>query len=309
MTSRSNVCILLCTAQGQHFLDAQLRSIERQTHTDWTIVASDDGSSDDTHVILRNFLERHPRKVNLVAGPKAGFAANFLSLATGPCLARSPFFAFCDQDDVWEDEKLERALDWLKSVPSDTPGLYCSRTRLIDETGNEIGLSPLFNRPASFANALVQNIGGGNTMVFNEAARQLLVAAGGAVNIPSHDWWLYLLTTACGGIVRYDPHPTVLYRQHGKNLIGANTSFRARAKRARMLMQGRLRSWSDQHIAALRPIVNLMTPANRHIFQEFCHARSSHVLRRVIGFRRVGLYRQTTAGNIGLLVAAVSKRI
>lgn len=309
MTSRSNVCILLCTAHGQHFLDAQLRSIEMQTHADWTLVASDDGSRDDTHLILRDFRERHPRNVGLIAGPNAGFVANFLSLTTGTSLPHSPYFAFCDQDDIWEADKLERALAWLAAVPEGTPALYCSRTRLIDETGQELGLSPLFSRPASFANALVQNIGGGNTMVFNEAARQLLLTAGGTVDVPSHDWWLYILTTACGGVVRYDPHPTVLYRQHGRNLIGANTSLRARAKRARMLMQGRLRSWSDQHIAALRPIVHLMTPVSRQIFQEFCHARSSHVFRRVIGFRRVGLYRQTTAGNIGLLVAAVSKRI
>ena len=90
-------------------------------------------------------------------------------------------------------------LGWLQTVPRGTPALYGARTLLIDPEGAYLGRSPLFCRPPTFRNALVQNIAGGNTMVFNEAARRLLMAAGSAVQVPSHDWWLYLLTTAGGG--------------------------------------------------------------------------------------------------------------
>jgi hypothetical protein len=102
------------------------------------------------------------------------------------------------------------------------PAVYGSRTSLIDSEGQTIGVSPLFRKPPAFANALVQNIAGGNTMVFNEPARQLLIKAGGAVDVPSHDWWLYLLATAGGGTVHYDTWCSVRYRRHERNLVGLN---------------------------------------------------------------------------------------
>lgn len=309
MVVASRVCILLCTSQGQHYLAEQLESIEAQTHRDWSLCVSDDGSLDGTHRILREFLGRHATRVNLVAGPKQGFAANFLSLATGRCLAQAEYYAFCDQDDVWEADKLERALGWLSSRDPALPALYCSRTRLIDADGNEIGFSPLFQKQPSFANALVQNIAGGNTMVFNDAARQLLIKAGGLVSVPTHDWWLYLVTAACGGQILYDPHPTIRYRQHGRNLIGSNVSLHARIKRAGMLLRGCHRAWSDMHIAALRPLRPFMLPENRKIYKEFCRAREAGIVRRIAGFQRTGVYRQTTMGNIGLIVAALSRKI
>ena len=80
------------------------------------------------------------------------------------------YFAFCDQDDLWDEDKLAEALDWLEKQPADTPALYCTRTRTVDERGSEIGLSPLFRRRPSFRNAIVQSIAGANTMVMNKAA-------------------------------------------------------------------------------------------------------------------------------------------
>jgi hypothetical protein len=80
----------------------------------------------------------------------------------------------------------------------------------VDARGVSIGLSPLFEKPPSFANAIVQNIGGGNTMVFNEAARQLIAQTVKDAQVVSHDWWAYLLVSACGGAV-----PTILSTQTG----------------------------------------------------------------------------------------------
>ena len=71
-------------------------------------------------------------------------------------------YAYADQDDVWDPDKLERARRWLDTVDPAVAALYCSRTRLIDAAGRDAGLSPLFSRPPSFANALAQNIAGGS---------------------------------------------------------------------------------------------------------------------------------------------------
>src|SRR5690606_25344152 len=98
-----------------------------------------------------------------------------------------------------------------------------TRTLLVDDKNTEIGMSQLFKRPPSFPNALMQNIAGGNTMVFNADLRRVLGSAPPRVVI--HDWWLYLATTACDGLVRYDPEPSLRYRQHGDNLIGMNIGW------------------------------------------------------------------------------------
>lgn len=84
-------------------------------------------------------------------------------------------------NDIWETDKLQRAVARLSAVPHGTPAVYCSRTRVVDANDQPICMSPLFAKTPRFANALMQNIGGGNTMVFNEAVRQLLIKAGQSI--------------------------------------------------------------------------------------------------------------------------------
>jgi hypothetical protein len=109
----------------------------------------------------------------------------------------------------------------------------------------------------------VQSIAGGNTMVFNRAARDLLRQAGENVEAVTHDWWAYMLVTSCGGAVHYDPYPTVRYRQHDANQFGSNVNPRAQLKRARLLLQGRFRGWVDANLRALQRVRHLMTPENQ----------------------------------------------
>src|SRR5476651_1484841 len=237
------VAILLCTYQGQRYLAEQLASFEIQYHSNWSVWASDDGSKDDTRAILAAYQEKWPKgSLHVLSGPAEGFAANFVSLTCND-LVEADLYAYSDQDDIWEADKLARAVQWLQSLPADVPGLYCSRTRIVDADNNEIGLSPLFSKSPGFANALMQNIGGGNTMVFNNSARQLLRDAGENRSVVTHDWWAYMLVAGCGGQVFYDPEPTLRYRQHRGNLVGTNSSWVSRFKRIRMLFQGCFRQW------------------------------------------------------------------
>ena len=172
--AQPKVAILLCTYHGQHYLAEQLDSFAAQSHSNWEVWASDDGSKDDTHAILEAYQQKWPDgRLSIHFGPAEGFAANFLSL-TCKASIDADYYAYSDQDDIWEPNKLARAVEWLNTLPENIPALYCSRTRLVDSNNNEIGVSPLFAKPPSFANALMQNIGGGNTMVFNNAARNLL---------------------------------------------------------------------------------------------------------------------------------------
>jgi glycosyltransferase involved in cell wall biosynthesis len=303
------VTILLCTFNGQRFLAEQLESLERQTVKNWKLIVSDDGSSDCTRSFLQAFQESHePGRVEIIEGPQRGAAANFLFLACQDRLA-SDYYAFCDQDDVWEADHLAHAIGLLEQMGACAPAVYGSRTRLTNGAGHEIGRSPLFSRAPAFRNALVQSILGGNTMVFNEKARELLAFCGADMVVPSHDWWLYLAISACGGHVHYDAYLSVRYRQHGQNVIGANMGFAARIRRLRLLGEGRFRHWTDLHIKALARLRPRMTAENRQILDLFREARHQPLLQRLAMFRRTGVYRQTLFGNLALLIAVLFRKI
>jgi glycosyltransferase involved in cell wall biosynthesis len=308
--SRSDhVAVLLGTFNGEPFLSDQMESIRNQDHANWKVWASDDGSTDSTRELLDNYKsEWGEDRLTICAGPAQGFVSNFLSLVCNPAID-ADYFAYCDQDDIWQADKLSRALEQLKAVPANIPALYCSRRLSISESGRELGFSPLYKVPPSFANALVQNIAGGNTMVFNKAAVELLRAAGDSVEVVYHDWWTYLLVTGAGGTVYYDTEATVLYRQHNKNIIGSNTSLLDRFFRMRLLLNGRFRKWNDRNTRALRGVRNYLTPQNQKILDAFISARSRRLLPRLLGIRRSGVHRQTFIGNLGLLTATILRKV
>ena len=110
------VAILLGTFRGQQYLAEQLDSFAAQTHSNWEVWASDDGSTDDTLKILEGFKAKWPAgRLSIQAGPGKGFVANFLALT---CRAgiEAQYYAYSDQDDIWDADKLERALQWLLSL-------------------------------------------------------------------------------------------------------------------------------------------------------------------------------------------------
>jgi glycosyltransferase involved in cell wall biosynthesis len=308
-TQSGSVAILLCTYNGTRFLPLQLASYEAQDFPRWRLFVSDDGSQDGTLALLEDFQNKHgAERVVIRQGPRQGFVANFLSLICDPAI-ESDYYALSDQDDVWDAQKLSRARQFLNNAPAAEPVVYCSRTRLIDEHGVEIGLSPLFKKPPDFRNALTQSIAGGNTMVFNEKTRRLLMQAGPDVQTASHDWWIYMTISAVGGTVFYDSVPSISYRVHARNVIGSNRSAAAQLLRARMLWQGRFKSWADMNVRALERIEAFMTDDNRKAFDLFRRCRKLSLVPRVCGIVRSGVYRQTLLGNVGLAAAVLVGKI
>jgi glycosyltransferase involved in cell wall biosynthesis len=303
------IAILLGAYNGSSYIQEKLDSFESQSHQDWILWISDDGSTDDTSDIAKRFATKiGDNRVHQVDGPKKGFAANFLSLVCNTRL-KADAYAYADQDDIWIDDKLERANHFFESIPADTPALYCSRTQYVNQENQDIGLSLPYSRPAIFTNALIQNIASGNTMVFNNAARELLLKAGPNVNIDLHDWWTYMLIAGAGGKVFFDQKPSVRYRQHSNNLWGMNTSFKAQIMRIQKLFGGRFQDWNDRHTLALRPMQNLLTPANQIAFDQFSKARKKSLVPRLLGLKRSGVYRQTVLNNLGFLLAALVGKV
>jgi len=303
------VAILLCTYNGERFLAEQLNSLEAQIYQNWVLTVSDDGSIDATLDILLKYQAKWPQgKMTIRHGPKKGFCKNFLSLACDPQI-QAGYFAFCDQDDVWLPEKLTAALQTVVANQNIyVPFIYCGRTTYVTEELKPCGISPLFVFPPSFRNALVQSIAGGNTMVFNLAAK-LLIEKAGPVNVPSHDWWIYLLVSGAEGDVFYDPAPYLLYRQHDGALVGGNNSFAAKIERVRMLWQERFQEWNTQNIFALKEVKHLLVKNHQEILRMFETLRGANIKDRFRLMEICGLYRQTRRGTLSLFLAILFKKV
>lgn len=299
----------MATYNGADHLQGQIKSLIEQSYSGWELCVSDDGSSDQTLAVLDGVANSTLRgRLRVFAGPRQGFAKNFLSLVKRTEI-QANYFAFCDQDDHWRKDKLARGLAVLQQVPEHVPAFYCSRTRSVDGLGKHLGFSPLFKRSPCFANALVQSIAGGNTMMFNVAARDLLASTPDDITIVSHDWWVYLLVSGCGGHVFYDAEATLDYRQHAGNLVGANSSWRDRLLRLRMMFSGRFREWNNANLIALSFYQAQLTSENQLKLKIFARGRDGSILTRLRCIEETGVFRQTLAGHLGLWLAAVFKKV
>ncbi len=307
--------ILLAVHNGARFLPEQLDSFAAQSHRAWDLIASDDGSEDESAAQLAAFADRMRDRghcVDIVPGPAAGHAsANFLTL-----LSRTDgadWVAFADQDDVWLPEKLSAATAMLAGCAPETPTLYCSRTWITGTDLQDPVPSRRFARAFGFRNALVQNIAAGNTIVLNRAAadtaRKAAAAALEVARLPAHDWWLYQLITGAGGRILHDDTPRLYYRQHGGNQIGAHRGTRAALVRLRALLSGRFRAWNAENIAALEAAGDLLTEENRAVLRSFAALRGMRFRARLAAFGALGLYRQTRLAQAATWLAVALGRI
>lgn len=226
------IAILLCTYNGERFLPTQLRSLAEQSWIAWRLIWRDDGSTDETAKILRDFAAARPAGQvveHASSGRHLGVFDGFMALLDG--VEAGEMAAFCDQDDRWLPGKLARAARLLARVPDDRPGLYCSRQTLTDATLTPTGASASLSRPVEFPGCLVENVVTGCTALLNPAAVAALRETVRPRN-SLHDWWALILVLALGGDVIFDEMPGILYRQHRGNSVGAAPSMAERLRRA-----------------------------------------------------------------------------
>jgi len=226
--SSANVEILLLTYNQRPLLDDLLRSLVAQTHPDWRIIARDDGSSDGTLGQLMEFSARHPQRMKVLVEDRArnlGIVEGFSRLLQA---GAAPYSMLCDCDDVWLPHKVEQTLAYMKQLERrrspETPLLVHTDLRVTDSSLATVSDSFLRHqnldprRGRSLNRLLVQNCITGCTVMINKPLREL------SLPIPPeaamHDWWLALVAAAFGTI-GFAPEPTILYRQHKENAIGA----------------------------------------------------------------------------------------
>jgi glycosyltransferase involved in cell wall biosynthesis len=304
------VAILMGVYEGEKYLIAQLDSIAAQSYKNWALTISDDSPNAGSSTLISRWHNEHPNyDVAVVPGPRNGFARNFLTL-----IARTPkeaqFAALCDQDDVWFPDKIARAVTALQGAETGRPALYSAATVICDADLQARRPSLPFRKAPDFRNALVQSIGGGNTMVLNRAAIDLAQACLPLDADPvAHDWWLYQIISGHGGLILRDDAPVLLYRQHGGNAIGANMSNKARMDRVRALLTGRFRTWNARNIAALNSAIPYLIPQARQALSQFAAAREGPVLSRLRALYQSRVFRQSSLGTAALYITCLLKRL
>lgn len=304
---RPRITIGLATYQGARHLQAQLDSLVAQQGVEWRLISSDDGSTDGTLTILRRFAGIHP-DTRIIQGPNRGATQNFLHLIGQ--VPEGDWLALCDQDDVWKPDRLARGVAMIGTDPA--PAATSSRTTICDENLHPVRPAPLYRRPPAFRNALVQACLPGNTFLANPAALALLqrgAPAAAAANVISHDWWIYQLLTGSGARVIRDPAQTVLYRQHGGNVMGRNDTLRAKAARAALLSGGDFGRWLHENTTALSVAQDLLTPQNSDILDRFRTAITEPGPLAAARLAALGVYRQTRAQSAALFAAAAAGRL
>lgn len=306
----NKTAIILGYFDGATHITDQLRSIFEQSQQNLHVFICDDQSPNPFSLDKAKIKAENYAKISIsVNSENVGFTKNFLN-GLANIDENFEYFAFSDQDDVWRPRKLEKAIAALSDISPDIPALYCARTEIVDTSCKHVlGYSPIFRKPPCFANALIQNIGGGNTMVFNKAARDVIVTSLLNSTVVSHDWWCYQIVAGVGGTVVYDPEPCLKYRQHGNNLFGENVSWSARFLRICGLLQGHFRTWNDTNLKSLAQHKYLLTAENLRILNDFTEARQSHLLKRFALFKRSGVHRQTLLGNLGLLLGILLNKV
>lgn len=216
--------ILMTTYNGAQYLDTQLESLFSQGISDFRLIIRDDDSRDGTDSILTEWQRRYPDRIEITAGlPHTGQPGwNFLSLLQ---VSQADYIMYCDQDDVWMPHKIEKSLTAIRAAEQkhpDTPILL--HTDLVVSDADLKPIAPSFMRyqnldPSyqSLPRLTVQNNVTGCTVLMNRPLRDIMRVPPQPV---LHDWWAALTAAAFGHIV-YIGLPTVYYRQHSQNAIGA----------------------------------------------------------------------------------------
>lgn len=220
------ISICMAAYNGEQFLGQQLDSIIAQSNQDWQLLIRDDGSDDNTLRIIKEYTDRLPDKIRLVAdnGSHLGASLNFGKLLE---YADTDYIMFSDQDDVWLPNKIEVTLNAMKAAEQiypDKPILVHTDLKVVDSESNAIANSlwcyqKLFPETGDSLNKIAaHNVVTGCTAMINKKAR--------AVSVPvppeamMYDWWLALNVCRHGKVI-YLSIPSVLYRQHSKNRLGA----------------------------------------------------------------------------------------
>lgn len=212
----NNIDILMATYNGASYIRTQIQSLQAQTLTDWKLYIHDDGSSDDTMSILQE-MKAMDSRINIIEDGirfhESGL--NFMHLLK---FSKAPFCIFCDQDDIWLENKLELMLRFIEAKDNTIPqAVYSNSYVYIPETSDISGYATLCF-PQKLKDVLFLNCGiQGCALMFNAALRDICKNAPDIVAM--HDHVLTVCAAALGEL-SYLNKRLMLYRRHQSTVTG-----------------------------------------------------------------------------------------
>ena len=276
------VNVILCSRNGEKFLQAQIESILKQTEHSVRLLLSDDASTDRTQEIVKEYAEQYPErvKVRFRTVPSGGAARHFFlalkyfaeETGDGSVSPSRQYYMFADQDDVWHPDKVEKTLAAMREAEAAEAGaqeekesavctvpvlVHCDM-RVVDEEGQEIAPSYVKYQQMSpercgLNQLLVQNNVTGGAMMMNEALVRLILSRPIPRHAVMHDHWIALAAAAFGKVIFLD-EALYDYRQHGTNVLGAAKGSRVREVLDRLGLfrkDGKTKKEMDRHSASV----------------------------------------------------------
>jgi rhamnosyltransferase len=256
---KKSVLILMACYNGVKFIDAQMKSIQEQNDCSVTILISVDKSNDKTFEHIKNLQNKFAGITLLSYGAEYKSAsANFYRLIVESDIEGYDYIAFSDQDDIWFPNKLNQHIKLLNTSAANAvssnvlafwPG---GGEKLIDKAQPQRDLDFLFESAGPGCTFLM------TPWLVNKVREQLLDKNSQAKKVILHDWLTYAICRANEGRWIIDPKPSLYYRQHSNNVVGANVGLKAKWARLQKLRQG----WYRKEVIKIAQVCNSIAPDN-----------------------------------------------
>lgn len=257
------IAVLLASYNGVKYIKEQIDSILNQKEVDVTIFISDDLSTDKTIEYLQDIYKDFKNIVYLPSGSKFGGAGkNFFRLIKDVDFSSFDFISFVDQDDIWYEDKLIRAIKTIEDKQLDA---YSSNVLAFWEDGKEM----IINKSSLQAryDYLFEAAGPGCTYVLKKDLaiflQNFICDNWEDVNkIELHDWFIYAFARENNYKWHIDEKPSMRYRQHTSNQVGANDGLKAKLKRLKKVLS----SWYRDEIIKIIKVLRLK---NKYKFSKY----------------------------------------
>ena len=278
--NNKKVAILMSTYNGEKYIKEQIESLIHQTYNNFYIYIRDDGSKDNTISRIKEIQRNHDNIV-LIEAENVGFIKSFFELLN--LCSDADYYAYCDQDDVWMEDKIERAVSFLNRTDSNKPALHFSNSDYYDENMNYLATAKK-EKVYNFRHSLVECVTQGMTMVINNKTRELIIK-----DTPKtclfHDWWTYMVCSGIGQIV-YDDKSLVKYRRHNKSVtVEGRTQIDLLIFRIKSFIIGdSLKKIKEQIIEYDRFYYNQLSEENKKLIKLFTNKKYSlkNALKKVL---------------------------
>lgn len=304
MNTQGKSAILLATYNGEAYLRQQLDSLLEQSYEDFVICVHDDGSKDGTAAILEEYAGRYPEKITVLPGAATGSSRdNFFWLMAQ---VEAPYYFFCDQDDIWLPRKLALCREKMAGLETDgVPALVFTDLSVADEQGRVLHrrMSEFQSLPpegAAFPRLLMQNVVTGCTVMINRALRDKALLPIPAEGVIMHDWFL-ALTAARFGVIGFVDAPTMLYRQHGGNVVGAKNVRSAEYILSR-LASGKIRTSLADTRAQAAFFAAHFGEAEDSLAARYGKLEEESKAERLLFYEKEGVKKSGLLRNLGLIV-------